>query len=308
LSGPGLDAELFDAAEHKAEARTTYNVDRKPHWGAKITGYLFFKSLAAGVFLAGAASLSAEAPGALVAVGVPLLSLIFLSITLVLLVTDLKRPERFLSMILRPNWSSWLAIGSFVLTLYAGLLTAWIAVGVGSWAMPLAPVMLTLTCAAAVMSAAYTAWLFGQAKGRVLWMKHGLALHLIVQAVLAGSACLLIMAWLTGSDGMGSSGLPLRWLLVGALVAHLGLTLLEPRLAPQGREAEYHRVARLVTSGPFARLHWLYGIALGLALPLVGLLLLDNPAVWGVAGFAALAGLWVEEDVLVRAGQALPIS
>jgi hypothetical protein len=48
-------------------------------------------------------------------------------------------------------------------------------------------------------------------------------------------------------------------------------------------------------------------MGLGIALPLV---LLAWPAAIteAAAGALALAGLWVEEDVLVRAGQALPIS
>ena len=38
------------------------------------------------------------------------------------------------------------------------------------------------------------------------------------------------------------------------------------------------------------------------------LLLADSPAVWAIAGALTLVGLYVEEDLLVRAGQALPIS
>jgi len=307
LAGPGLDAELFDAAEAKAGARTTYSVDRQPLWGSKITGYLFFKSLAAGVFLAGAGALLAEDAGAMVAVGVPLLSLVFLSLTLALLVTDLKRPERFLSMLLRPNFKSWLAVGSFILTAYAGLLTAWLGVGVFGGSMPLATLVLGITCALAVMSAIYTAWLFGQAKGRVLWMKRGFAWHLLFQALLAGSAALVLIEGIAGPLG-NHEWLSPPVLLAGALLAHLGMTLLETRLAPLGREPEYHRVARLVTSGPFARRHWLFGVLVGVGIPLLLLLVGDGGATAALAGFWALWGLWVEEDVLIRAGQALPIS
>jgi hypothetical protein len=38
------------------------------------------------------------------------------------------------------------------------------------------------------------------------------------------------------------------------------------------------------------------------------LLISDFPGLWLVAAFLALVGLFVEEDTLVRAGQALPIS
>ncbi|MFT7465188.1 MAG: hypothetical protein ACI9EF_003553, partial [Pseudohongiellaceae bacterium] len=307
LAGPGLDAETFDAAESQAAARTTYSVDRNPCWGSKITGYLFFKSLSAGIFLAGAGALSVGDAGALVTVGVPLLALVFLSVTLVLLVTDLKRPERFLSMLLRPNWTSWLAIGSFVLTAYAGALTSWVAVGLLGASMPVVALVLPVTCGLAVMSAIYTAWLFHQAKARVLWMKRGFAVHLAFQALLAGSATLLLAESFLGPQGFAEWLSP-SWLLAGSLVGHLAMTLLEPRLAPVGREAEYHRVARLVSAGPFARKHWGLGVGLGIALPLLLLGVGSGGVIGSLAGLLALAGLWVEEDVLVRAGQALPIS
>jgi hypothetical protein len=84
--------------------------------------------------------------------------------------------------------------------------------------------------------------------------------------------------------------------------------LLEPRCAPQKREAEYERVHSLVARGPFAARHWGLGVVAGAILPIALVLL---PGVGGLAPLAALlalAGLWSEEDVLVRAGQALPIS
>ena len=56
------------------------------------------------------------------------LGLVFLAVTTGLLVFDLKRPERFLFVILRPNWNSWLAKGGVILGVYGFLLTLWMAV------------------------------------------------------------------------------------------------------------------------------------------------------------------------------------
>ena len=82
----------------------------------------------------------------------------------------------------------------------------------------------------------------------------------------------------------------------------------ESFLAPPRREQEYRRAQRLVTHGPFARRHWWVGVVLGGVLPLL-LLLLPLPAVaWWFAAAFSLVGLYVEQDTLVRAGQALPIS
>lgn len=302
-TGPRVDAQVYEALERKAEARTVYDVPRKELWGGKITGYMWFKSLSAGVF-----------PAALLAMGTdmgllaPLLALLTLAVTGLLLVLDLKRPDRFYYILLRPNWNSWLARGTFVIVAYSALLVAWLGgqlVGLvpeSGLAAPLA----SLTAVLGLTTAAYTGWLFAQAKGRVLWMKRGLWLHLGVQAMLAGSALLLVAAPLVGTSAEGIENL--GWVLLGSLGAHLALTLAEERLAPNGREEEYSRAVRLLTHGPWASRHWGLGVVLGIVLP-VGLLLVGGSTlVPALAGLLALAGLWFAEDAYVRAAQALPIS
>jgi hypothetical protein len=98
-----------------------------------------------------------------------------------------------------------------------------------------------------------------------------------------------------------------RVLLVG-LVWHVGFTLVEPRLAPPRREAEFARAARLVSHGPFARRHWILGVGVGMVAAISFSLVFLPPIFWAAASVCALVGLYVEEDLLVRAGQALAIS
>ena len=78
---------------------------------------------------------------------------------------------------------------------YGGCLGAWLTCGLLDIAIPqaLSYVLGIFTMVTGALSAMYTAWLFGQAKGRVLWMKRDLAAHLFVQAVLAASASLLLL-------------------------------------------------------------------------------------------------------------------
>ena len=157
-----------------------------------------------------------------------------------------------------------------------------------------------VTVALAVASAAYTAWLFGQAKGRVLWMQRGLWKHLIIQAGLAGFAFLAISGWALDQDWPARVGLAIF------LVFQL---LTEPDSgAPAGREEEFRRAARLITDGPYAKVHKVLGVWIGILLPLVLLFASGSALAVAAAGALALVGLWFEEDVFVRAGQALPIS
>ncbi|MAE28665.1 MAG: 4Fe-4S ferredoxin [Planctomycetes bacterium] len=315
VPGPRLDAELFRAAEQRARgagedaARTTYDVPRALTWGTKVSAYLFTKSLAAGIFLAGLPLLlggEAQGPGTL---AVPLLSLCFLLLTAVLLVADLKRPDRFLLIMRRPNMRSWIARGSLVLGAYGLLLLPYLLSGlgaiesVGGWlAIP--------TACAAILTAAYTAWLLGQAKGRPYWSHRLLAPHLVVQATLAGAA--MNMALVCGVlDVSELQFQATRFILILALVLHGLLTFVHDhgRHDPAARGEECARAQALLSRGPLARRHRLLGLQLGVLAPLF--VLLFFPGAGGlllVAALLTLVGLASEEDLFIRAGQSIPIS
>ncbi|MEQ8766228.1 MAG: 4Fe-4S dicluster domain-containing protein [Planctomycetota bacterium] len=311
---PQLQAQAFAATqvgELAPTARTTYDVDHVPMWGGKITAYLLTKSIAAGSFLAAMGLLppfTDAAPSWSGALVLPVVAMIFLLATLALLVLDLKRPERFLYILMRPNWSSWICKGSIILTGFAVMLTAWIGLGIAG-AIPggaLGGVLSVVTGILAVLSATYTAWLFGQAHGRVLWMSRGLWWTLLSQALTAGGATLLLLDPLF--DFPESSMTIGRLLLGGGLALHLIFLLLESKMAPKGREKEFARVCALIHQGPYKQRFWIHGVIAGIILPLGFTLLPATPVLLVVASVLALYGLWHLEDILVRAGQALPIS
>jgi formate-dependent nitrite reductase membrane component NrfD len=305
-----IEPREFDALEAQARARTTYDVAHPPLWGWKISAYLLTKAIAAGAFLAaisgGLWPLDSGPPQHTVALAVPLLALAFLAVTSLLLVADLKRPERFLLILLHPNHKSWLVRGTWALMGYGTMLAflvTWTLIGgeptALRWSVPL------LTAFLAALSAAYTGWLFGQAKGRVLWMQQGLWLRLVLQAFTAGAALWLVLApWLRLDAGQRNG-------LAGTLIVTLGLNLFyttfERMLAPRGRAEEYARTLALIHRGPFAKEHAIAGLLLGTILP-IPLLILGGPPTMALAALCALYGLWVEKSLLVRAGQALPIS
>lgn len=312
-TGAQLDAEQFDALERRAQARTVYDVDHAPAWGGRVSAYLWTKSIAAGAFLAAVpllppfslgGGLSLEAT-----VGVLLVALAFLLLTTALLVFDLKRPERFLYILRYANWDSWIARGSIVLTGYGALLGAWLAwaiadvfvgnvIGPGGWlVLPLAVF--------ALLSAIYTAWLFGQARGRVLWMGRLLAPSLAVHAVVSGAAALLLLAFPLGLTGP-SVGV-LRIVFAIGLAVQLLLSAIELRVPPARREAEYERAALLIHRGPYAGRHRYIVIGVGILVPLA-LLALAAPWAWLAAAAFALVGIFTAQDTLVRAGQAPAIS
>lgn len=315
MPGSAVDAERFDAltreADEKAKpARTTYDVDHPPAWGWRVSAYLWTKGIAAGAALAlcAIAPMGRDLTGAASVAwwALPAIGLLFLAITAVLLVADLKRPERFLKILFRPNTRSWLVRGSWFLTAYGAALVAWIAIavrghpfGVGSWALLAACGVLAL------LTAGYTGWLFGQARGRPLWMQRFLAARFMVQAVGAGAAVAILAAPLLSLPIVALDAL--RWTLFAKFAGDLFFGELEHRFAPPERREEYLRALALVERGPlrwrrvwFVDVVGFYGALL--------LLALGQEPLWGVAAVCVLVALYFEDDNLVRAGQALPIS
>lgn len=291
-----------------------WNAQHAIPWHWPVPAYLVTKGIGAGVFLVlalgwGLGMVTFD-PGTMLGGG--LLGLAFTLVTTALLVYDLERPERFLSILLRPQWSSWLARGAFILvgfTTVAGLwwtleAAAW--VGVGTWRMPeaLRQVLLWLTVPLALGTAVYTAFLFAQAEGRDLWQSPLLPAHLVVQALAMGAGALLLL------HAVG--GLPvdlvatLRTTFAVVLVVDLLVTLVGELGVPHGSELAA-RAAHAITHGRHARGFWWGSVVVGHALPLA-LLLTGSAALAGVGAVLAAAGLYAYEHAFVMAPQEIPNS
>ena len=178
------------------------------------------------------------------------MALVFLAATCALLVADLKRPDRFLYILLRPNWSSWLARGTYAIAVYSLMLVSWLfrAVSEETAASVEGDAYFWLTTAAGALTACYTGWLFAQARGRVPFGCVAAAgAHLLVHAALAGAAA--VAPFVVGSAGAA-------WvtdLFLVALVAQGAFLLAEHWLAPAGPERAAERPPGERTSSSAAR-------------------------------------------------------
>jgi len=287
-------------------ARTVYDVAHAERpWGWKVSTYLWTKSVAAGALLIAAlATIGGLSSGGPVAgLAAPVISLVFLALTTALLVLDLKRPERFLYLLFRPNPRSWLVWGGWILMAHGLLSVLWFA---GGWReshgalFALGWPMLLVAAA----SAGYSAFLFGQAEGREFWQSALVLPHLIVAAVTAGCASLLLAALAVSGDPSVAESLGVA--LWFSLAASAVVLFAETFTAHSTQAAA--RAARLIARGPYRARFW-WGVVLGgTAVPIVLLLNPSLPWTSGAAAVLALGGLWLWEDIWVRAGQALPLS
>src|SRR5207245_7814912 len=92
----------------------------------------------------------------------PVIALVALGLTSLLLIFDLKRPDRFYYLLTKPNFRSWLVIGAYILMGFGALCVAWLLCGVFLGEVP--EVLMYGTAILAASSACYSAFLFRQAK------------------------------------------------------------------------------------------------------------------------------------------------
>src|SRR3954453_15571527 len=133
----------------------------KPIWGWAVVSYIWTKSIAAGGFHAAVAARFALRPddSASLQIALEIVAMFFLVLTGILLVVDLKQPKRFLYVLLRPQWQSWLVRGAYIITVYGAVLTLWLIARIFGWTKA-ADLLLWPGAIFAVLTAVYTAFLF----------------------------------------------------------------------------------------------------------------------------------------------------
>jgi formate-dependent nitrite reductase membrane component NrfD len=286
--------------------REIYDVPHPAPWGWKVWSYLWTKSIAAGALLA-AAVLGLVRPEfsdhPLVTRAAPAVALLFMAATALLLIFDLRRPERFWYMLVRPNWLSWLVRGSVVLAAF-GAVAAW-------WLAAPGRAVYAISIPTALAAAGYTAFLFRQAKGREFWGSKWVLVHLLVQALVAGAASMAILAPMSFFDGGARALLFFGPLLGASLCAHALFARLEARAGHGSPHAR--RAAREISDGAHRRDFLGNVLGAGLLAPLGLLAALPAaidvaPSLSLVASLLALWGLYRYERMWILAGQSVPLS
>jgi Fe-S-cluster-containing dehydrogenase component/formate-dependent nitrite reductase membrane component NrfD len=299
-------------AEHMVQV--AYNAQHKIPWHWPVPAYLVTKGIGSGAFMLLSLSIGLGiAPfDGLTAVVIGLLSLVFIGITTVLLVYDLDRPERFFTILIRPQWRSWLTRGAFLLVGFTVVAGLWWLVETGALfgllpaetAALVRPYGLWVGVVLAVGAAIYTAFLFGQAEGRDLWQSTLLPFHLVIQALLVGSGLFLIVSLFMA--------LPAQIYFVAmvtfgsTLIVDVFITLLGEFGMPHASETAA-RAAHEISHGRYKNHFWWGSIALGHVVPFA-LIFARVPALNAIAALCAVVGLYLFEYAFVLAPQEIPNS
>lgn len=290
--------EIESSIRSIAAARVAYDVPHKAPWDWKVSLYTWTKSIAAGVFMIYALlgmlghTLDTSWTTSIAAVGG-----VFLALTGVLLIADLKHPARFYRIFTRPQWKSWLVRGAFIILGYSIVLALLFIAGISNMS-GLAKALWIPGLILGGFTAIYTAFLFSQSKGRDLWQNPTLPLHLLAQATLSGAAAIVLL-----SPFLPISEAALQVVRISLLISvtvHLVLVVSEAVIPHMTADAS--RAAKNMIKGRYRVYYWT-GLIVGGVLPLLfGFNMIEAASVLG------LIGLLAYEHAYVQAGQSVPLS
>jgi Fe-S-cluster-containing dehydrogenase component/formate-dependent nitrite reductase membrane component NrfD len=291
--------------------QTAYIAQHKIYWHWELPAYLVTKNIAGGLFmyLSLGVALGSFPFDSLVFILAGFVSLLFTLITALLLIKDLSQPKRFFTILLRPQWKSWVARGAFVLVGFSAVAGIWWLLEMLAWQgvlQPLAPALRPffawVTFPLALLAVIYTAFLLGQAEGRDMWQNPLLPFQLFAQAVMvAGGVFLLLSLFIPFPESLHSF---LARLFPAAIFVDL-LLMLAGKFTSFASEVALLGY-REMTKGRFRNAYWWGGVVLGHLVPLV--LLLLAPFLMPLAVVCTVVGLFFYEYAFVMAPQYIPNS
>ena len=293
------------------DPRVDYDVPHAKPWGVDMVAYLFMKAVSTGAMLLAAILWLAGDRGVLVRIISPAISVLFVTLTSIVLIADLERPERFYYILTRPNWRSWLVRGTWLLIAHGTISAAWLVAGWMRWTTAIDALTLP-ALVAATLATSYTGFLFAQGLGRDLWQGPHAALDLIAQSGTSGAATLLLVSSVSGR-GSAREMTILGAVFLISLIAHLIALIFENVLSPSS--TRHHELAlETIRRGAYAHVFWGGAIGAGGVFPLLllaagilggagpSLVIITAAAVLALAGGVAWEYIWVE------AGQSVPLS
>ena len=250
---------------------------------------------------------------------------VLLAVTAGLLVLDLHHPERFVYTLMKPQWRSWVTRGAYIITVYGALLIAYAAALLADVDGGLLTSVRVVAVLLALATGVYTAFLFGQAKGRDLWQDSGLPAHFFVRTALAGVTSLGLIAFVYEFNVYGAV---FYWGSLIALVLHGAFSIGHIARGNFGTS----KATRNMVLGRYRTYFWA-SLLIGAAAPAV-IILLDawqymsltatimnaeppNTSVFiltrldtelAAAAAMVLVGLGLYEHAYVQAGQSVPQS
>jgi Fe-S-cluster-containing dehydrogenase component/formate-dependent nitrite reductase membrane component NrfD len=304
-NGQSCSAETEKNGLNPSDARRIYDTpDKGILWGWEVSGYVLTKAISAGAFLVAFVAMIfnfSEVGETTIWISV-IAGLGFLGATGVLLIMDLDQPKRFLYVLLRPQWKSWLVRGGYSISIYGALLSL---LGLFTFLEMDTAAYIVMWAAAviAIMVAIYTAFLFAQAKGRDFWQSPTLAIHMLVHSFMAGAAFFSISNMVFGTSADWSQFL--SYVLYISIGINLFVMIIELTMTHPTEDSR--RVSHMITGGCYKNSFWIGTVLIGNVLPLV-LVYLGGGLLSALAGVLVIIGIYITEKIWIEAPQRIQLT
>lgn len=300
----GVGYNKHKSVEHAetttGKAKRTYDApDKGIMWGWEVVGYLITKGIGAGAILViSVLSMCGMDFSIQDKLSAAILGLTFIALTGALLVKDLGRPERFIYIIFRPQFKSWLARGTYIILGFSALMVFLIAACL--WGNEtVVNTILYISAPAAVLTAIYTAFLFAQAKGRAFWDNKMSIFMMLFHAIILGLIALSLVL---------SRNIQSEVNMVELIhVCNIAITLW---LFKGSKVLESKIVSDSILKGSYKLHFWLLAILIGNVLPLA---LFFTDASYSIATFyitsaMILVGVVITNYLFVKVPQQIALS
>ena len=327
-----LDPKLFSADEitSKKDRKTSVEVlmekskrvfdtpDKGILWGWEVSSYVWTKAISTGTFLVVFLSLfsnifsqnetlnllASNIIGSTTTLYIAILAgLFFLTLTGVLLIMDLDQPKRFLFVLLRPHWKSWLVKGGYSITFFGLCLTISGLLIYLDFGVKYQFAILSISAAFAIITAMYTAFLFKQAKGRDLWQSPLSALHMLTHSIMAGSSLFILLSLFISFQAAFLAFIQLAFVI--SISINLLIILFEFKILKH--TADSKKALHLIANGRYKTQFWFIAITIGNIIPL-GLVFTDISLLSQLGSVFCLTGIFVTQHLWVEAPQRIPLS
>lgn len=286
--------------------RKVYDIPSKGVvWGWEVPAYVWSKGISSGLFMLFfllTVMLSIQLPEAMQwsSWGI---SLAFLGLTGGFLIKDLDRPDRFQSVMLRPQFRSWLVRGGYIIGGYGAFLALW-AAGKLLGLELVEQVALWGGMVFAFMTSIYTAFLFGSARGRDFWQSPLMPFHMLLTSLVAGGAAMMLLMLVFGAPGI--LVVMLRWGLAAGVALNAVIMVSELFGRHPSKQAE--AAAHQISSGSLKSQFWVGAFLLGCLLPFVIFVWSSSLLLLSLGSILSLGGIYYAEKLWVRAPQLVSVS
>lgn len=231
---------------------------------------------------------------------------VFINIFLLFTLADLHQPFRMWHIFVYSHWSSAIAVGSVMASMFLGLLTLLGYLAYKKSNETFDKVLLWTTILAIPVTL-YTASLMAQCTARELWQMPAESAQMILAALLAGSAFMILL----GGNKLGEEAKNILGIILGlsALMAFI-IYMSEYIFGPMKAEEIAATIGYIKNDGPYAVMFWV-GQWMTYILPMLFVVLSrvgKSEAILKLAAILALVGLAIVKHVWLMIPQLLPMS